>query len=70
MEGAVLPDDVRHILVSVAAKVEEDHPDLLFGATGGQDVAERIDGGKEYVTPHPKTAYMAQFRTWNWPAYA
>jgi len=50
MEGAVLPDDVCHILVSVAAMVEEDRPDLLFGETRGQDVVERIVVGKEYVT--------------------
>ncbi|CAD6226285.1 unnamed protein product [Miscanthus lutarioriparius] len=46
-------DDVRRILGSVGAEVEEDRLDLLFALMDGKDVAELIAAGREQLAYAP-----------------
>jgi large subunit ribosomal protein LP2 len=49
-------DDVRRILGSVGAEVEEDRLDLLFALMDGKDVAELIAAGREQLAYAPSGA--------------
>ncbi|KAG0542344.1 hypothetical protein BDA96_02G095400 [Sorghum bicolor] len=52
-------DDVRRILGSVGAEVEEDRLDLLFALMDGKDVADLIAAGREQLAYAPSGAATA-----------